>query len=408
MDQIGFAGRGIRNARGADLPRALTLPSRAAALDALRAGLDAQAGPVLLTGEAGVGKSWVCERLREGPGRRWLWAAVDLTPAVEPEGFYRLLLRALAVEAGAASDVVTGRAAVEDALPEENAAGSRRVMIVDEAQNGSAECLEEVRILSNALGTPSGFAGVLLVAQHGLNRRLAYRTLGPLETRVAARVCLRSLEFDEFLSFAAALNPELVRDTGTLERLHRAVGGNPSLARRAAAAFGPSPRESSRTEASSIPGPPPVALAVTLPAELLPARPSRPPIRVEDGMVEVGWLEPTADSAADDQAEAAETADSRPSSERPDLVDAADPSPGAAADLEERIHDPYAAIQAWGEWNLAGGEDAADVEEGAAESGQEGGPSESSDSSSVWAEGQHVFAPYSQLFSRLRPSREPT
>jgi len=117
-------------------------------------------------------------------------------------------------------------------------------------------------------------------------------------------------------------------------------------------------------------------------------------------MVEVGWLEPTAGA----QSEAEEPVESRSTSESPEVVDATGPSPEA----EERIHDPYAAIQAWGEWNLAGGESPTDVEQEPAEQVKAAGPADPADTSSVWAEGQHVFAPYSQLFSKLRPSREPT
>jgi general secretion pathway protein A len=151
--------------------------------------------------------------------------------------------------------------------------------------------------------------------------------------------------------------------------------------------------------------------------------PTRPPIRDEDGLVEVGW-EGDLES---------------------DLVPAggSSPAPGLsptddASFNEELIEDRYAALQAWAEWTRNQGRSAG--ENPASQSVPAGRPPEDSSraeetggallttaldaaaprdrasaadapaalpQASVRAESQHEFAPYSHLFSRIRQSRHP-
>src|SRR5260370_9251025 len=71
------------------LREAFVLPSRRPALEVCRDAL--AVGPVLLTGDAGVGKTWLWRHLgaESPPSRRWM--GVDLTPAATPADFYRLV-----------------------------------------------------------------------------------------------------------------------------------------------------------------------------------------------------------------------------------------------------------------------------------------------------------------------------
>src|SRR4051812_37488379 len=72
---------------------AFVLPSRRPALELCRASL--RLGPVLLTGDAGVGKTWPWRNLDAGSPPSLPWVGVDLTPADEPADFYRLVGHAL-------------------------------------------------------------------------------------------------------------------------------------------------------------------------------------------------------------------------------------------------------------------------------------------------------------------------
>jgi general secretion pathway protein A len=131
--------------------------------------------------------------------------------------------------------------------------------------------------------------------------------------------------------------------------------------------------------------------------------PARPPIRFEEGLVEVGWegdleAEPTRPEASP-----------------------ADPEPGTTgedAPGEELVEDRYAALQAWAEWSRnrersvpAASDSAVDADSTSPEPAGE--PAEAVaprgdvgplPSPSIRAETPHDFAPYGQLFSRLRHS----
>src|SRR4051794_9397204 len=78
---------------------AFALPSRRAALDAGLAALAGGGGPVLVTGEPGVGKTWLAIRLiAEAPGLAG-WVGLDLTPATRPNAAIRATLHALGLAA---------------------------------------------------------------------------------------------------------------------------------------------------------------------------------------------------------------------------------------------------------------------------------------------------------------------
>jgi general secretion pathway protein A len=136
--------------------------------------------------------------------------------------------------------------------------------------------------------------------------------------------------------------------------------------------------------------------------------PSRPPLRVEDGLVEVGWKE----SFEAETAAMKPTEGEQPLSPLPPVVE------GDESASEEIIEDHYAALQAWTEWARNRGR----MPEPAAASAQPQRPSravETADldepaetpaaaplsNAAIRAEPQHEHAPYSQLFSRLRQSR---
>ena len=224
---------------------AFVLPSRAAALASVRAALEAQEGPALVTGEAGVGKTWLWRRLRADRPASWHWVDVELSPTDAPADFYRAIGHALGlIGEGVAPPT---RLDLADHLAEAHVEGRRRVLVVDEAHNLSAGVLEEIRLQCNRLGRPGGFAGLVLVGQTPLARRLATRSLAALEARLSARAHLRALDIEEARALLDRLEPGRSGDDEGFERLHRDAGGSPRrlilLSARQAAPFGPSSRQ---------------------------------------------------------------------------------------------------------------------------------------------------------------------
>ena len=135
----------------------------------------------------------------------------------------------------------------------------------------------------------------------------------------------------------------------------------------------------------------------------VPLVPSRPPIRVEEGLIEVGW-----EGSLDGES-------AEPLEGEPELAAAESSIDEGNLPSEEMVEDHYAALQAWTEWARNRGRGAS------AEPGNDHAPgaiaahartSESEPAplaelqrpAGLRVESQHEHAPYSQLFTRLRQS----
>jgi general secretion pathway protein A len=398
----------------------VALPSRAEALDALRSALKAQAGPVLVTGEPGVGKTWLYRRLLAELPPPWRSVIVDVPPEVDPRTLCNLIAHRLGLTATGPADAA--RLALADFLGEATADGTRWVLVIDEAHNASNAVLEEVRVLGNRLGRPDGFAGLVLAGQTSLACRLAVRPLKALAARLAAHVHLRCLDADEAQALVQGLAPGVAWDIRTLERYHRDAAGNPRRLLRAAT-------RAASSATGTLPPAPSDAPAQVPPSVPLPSiesdaplvGPYKPPLLVGDGMVEVGWdggLEPEPQSRHEPalrtplEAPAASSARAHTAPSPVSTTLATDPeaSAGPEAEATEIVEDRYTSLQAWNEW--AENRDraaAAPAAVGDAEAGEglavEGDPS-GGGPASVWVDPEQTFAPYGQLFSRLRQGRD--
>ena len=376
--------------------------SRRVALDLVRSALGA--GPVLITGDAGIGKTWLWQRVAAGSTDPRSWVDVDLSPADDPASFLRAVGHSLGLEP---TGHRWGRTDLRDALAERAADGERRVLVVEEAHNLSAAVAEEIRVLSNRLGRPDGFAGLVLVGQTSLAFRMSNRPLAALEARLAARIHLTAIDADEAREIMARHQPDPRRTVDSVEQAHRDAAGNPRrLLRSMARLDTPAPRLAtvSATEAPTrsvsapplpvapppaAPAPTPAPVAVVSPTPL--TGPDRPPLHVEDGLIEVGW---SADEAAS--------------------TDDADDKAPAAGPREEAVHDHYAALQAWREWtDNQNRRELAELGMRPAPNGPVGDEDEETDpdpdalTPHVRIDEKREFAPFGQLFSKMTRAHEP-
>ncbi len=327
--------------------------------------------------------------------------------------------------------VGTARLRIRAVLEDDSTEGRDWLLIIDEAHLGSPAVWEELQILAGSLGRPGGFAAMTILGRTELAREMATRRMDAWANRLGMHVHLMPLDLDEareLLGFHGHIDKS---SEPALEELHRDTLGNPRLLLRLAESRARSTRpviEASKPESDARrPGRSTSAPRSERPAEPLgppgssvqsaefrsTARgpsliPTKPPIRLEDGLVEVGWdgdmeAEPTrADSVPADQ-------DASPAAE-PGRLD------------EEPVEDRYAALQAWTEWTrnrdrpavAEGRSEVPEVEsDGLAEldddsleeATDEADPSVATPAT-VRAETPHDFAPYSQLFTRLRQSRQ--
>lgn len=439
------------------------LPSRAAVLDLLRAGL--RSGPALLTGEAGSGKSWLADRLIQ-EADDLTWASVDLSPEATPADLYADLGLALGLDPCA-----THRRSLSEFLALRAADGRRFGLLVDEAHLAATATLEELRVLSNRLGRLDGFAAMVLVGQTELARRVMTYALSALESRLTARAQLRPIDADEACFLLRYEFPGRLLDGLTIERLHRDSAGNPAKLLRLASAV-PTVSADRLDPPVRRPGTRPGPLVGVLgsgldeeaepesdpdfdpdsesdfDSDLEPERGElplldealgdrlaavRPPLRVEDHVVEVGWEDSarTTDEITPEPVEFPHAPAGVPALASTS-DDEADVLPATIERDPVAVEDHYAALQAWQEWTRNQGRrleaepdpsapppEAPAVEPWSAALGlveddeevadaldEDDAPSALDAMPNVWADPNQEFAPFGPLFGRARQAND--
>jgi general secretion pathway protein A len=365
-----------------------------------------------------------------------------MTDAMEPLEFLGLLCHGLGVSP--AGRVATARLELGQALSDETNDGRSWLLVLENAQFASPSDWKEILALIHAMEAGEGFAAILLVGPTALARQLSRREWSAVATRLATHVHLLPLDLDECRELVMQWGEPEALDRGVVESLHRDVGGNPrrlaqvlhkwhgsveprlpySPADRPGQLPHPSLQQPHPQSLSTIGLVPPPAQGPAIsstgmsnavkvahvpvpetPPELFP---SRPPLRVEEGLVEVGW-EGSLEAESSSLEGESETPGPAPRPAEPEV------EPGS----EEMIEDHYAALQAWNEWAKNRGRTsdllAADVvpEQSPTQSDQrvsveDKKPAREAEALAIHglrAEAQHEHAPYSQLFSRLRQSR---
>ncbi len=189
-------------------PRYLFMSERhREALAHLLYGLDAGGGFVLLTGEVGAGKTTVCRCFLEQ-----IPAHCNVAYIFNPKLTVRELLRSICDEFGVPHQpmVPGGVETVKDYIDPLNAsllaahgAGRNTVLIIDEAQNLSANVLEQLRLLTNLETSERKLLQIILIGQPELRTMVASPALEQLAQRVIARFHLDALSARETQQYIA-------------------------------------------------------------------------------------------------------------------------------------------------------------------------------------------------------------
>jgi general secretion pathway protein A len=115
----------------------------------------------------------------------------------------------------------------------QHAAGRNSVLIIDEAQNLSAEVLEQLRLLTNLETSERKLLQIILIGQPELRELLASPQLEQLAQRVVARFHLDALSPEETTHyiahrlFVAGLTGAMPFDTQALAKVHAITRGVP-------------------------------------------------------------------------------------------------------------------------------------------------------------------------------------
>jgi general secretion pathway protein A len=218
-------------------PRLLFMSERhREALAHLLFGLGGGGGFVLLTGEIGAGKTTVCRCfLEQIPGNcnvAYIFnpklTAVELLQSICEE--FHVTVPQKYQLPPSVKDYIDPLNAF---LLQAHGAGQNNVLIIDEAQNLSADVLEQLRLLTNLETSERKLLQIILIGQPELRTMLQRPELEQLAERVIARYHLGALTQAETAQYiqhrleVSGLTHALPFDSRTLVHIHRLARGVP-------------------------------------------------------------------------------------------------------------------------------------------------------------------------------------
>jgi general secretion pathway protein A len=217
-------------------PRYLYLSERhAEALAHLLYGINEAGGFIQLTGEVGTGKTTVVRTLLSRVPQH-ADVAVILNPRVSATEFLLTICEELGLgldeaNRGSAKEMVD---ALNRRLLGAHAEGRRVIVIVDEAQNLSADVLEQVRLLTNLETPTQKLLQIILIGQEELRELLDRTELRQLAQRITGRYHLNPLSKQETREYVrhrlrvAGASGEIFTP-GALREVHRLSRGIPRV-----------------------------------------------------------------------------------------------------------------------------------------------------------------------------------
>lgn len=185
--------------------------SHSEAYSHLKFGIEQRKGIIAITGEIGTGKTTLCRTLINQLDNQTKIALI-LNPRFSEIELLKMILSDLGIT-GTFSTKLELVAALNDFLISESSKGNNVVIIIDEAQNLTAEQLEGIRLLSNIETEKEKLLQIVLVGQPELQHKLLLPELRQLNQRISVRYHIHPLNKKEVRDYIrhrltlAASNP---------------------------------------------------------------------------------------------------------------------------------------------------------------------------------------------------------
>jgi general secretion pathway protein A len=204
------------------------------AMACLTYGIQTRKGFILLTGEVGTGKTTLLNKLLSWLHEERVATAFIFNPRLSVSQFFDFMMTDFGIpcDTRAKSQMLIK---LNQWLLERYQAGERAVLIVDEAQNLSAEMLEEIRLLTNLETSTEKLLQIVLSGQPELQQKLAQPDLRQLRQRITLRAQTRPLTLEETRGYVserlrtAGGNAAEIFTTEAMDALHRHSCGIPRV-----------------------------------------------------------------------------------------------------------------------------------------------------------------------------------
>jgi len=172
----------------------LMTPSHREALSALLYAIFKRKGFVVLSGDAGTGKTTLLRALIQSETSAHF--SVIPNPTLNIDDFLELMLFDFGVHKAPPSKA-RRIIKLQDLLSDMHERGKVAVLIVDEAHKASPELLEEIRLLTNFETTDQKLLQIVMAGQPELSRVLDQHNLRQLKQRIELRLELKPLSTTE-------------------------------------------------------------------------------------------------------------------------------------------------------------------------------------------------------------------
>ena len=163
------------------------------AFSVLEYGVITRAPITIVTGEVGVGKTTLVQKLLQSLDDDITLGLISNAQGGRGE-LLQWVLNSLGVETDLSAAYVTLFQQLQDFVIEEYACGRRVVLLIDEAQNLSIEGLEELRMLTNINSNKDELLQLILVGQPELRQMIIRPELRQFAQRVTATYHISSLD----------------------------------------------------------------------------------------------------------------------------------------------------------------------------------------------------------------------
>ncbi len=171
-------------------------PQHKRAYSVLEFGILSGAPITLVTGEIGAGKTTLLQALLASIPEEEVTIGLISNAQGGRGELLQWILNALGIRYDNTASYVENFQTLQDFLLEEYAAGRRVILIIDEAQNLSAEGLEELRMLTNVNSNKDVLIQLMLVGQPELREIVQGPNMRQLTQRIAASFHLNAMDAD--------------------------------------------------------------------------------------------------------------------------------------------------------------------------------------------------------------------